>query len=141
MNINIQQTQTNNTCEIIDFPEISGSSSPYRYFNQPIEQIPGWNKDEPQILFHGKNHGLVWVNIQCVPVVTCATIGPAQGSGSGSGSGSCNCELTLTRNKLYVLKDAGTITGDCAEEITNQSYRYDAQSNSWVLFNSKILYQ
>lgn len=131
-NIKIQQTQDPNTCTIQDFPP--APSDNYRYFNQPIEQIPGWDKDEPQILFHGKNAGLIWVNIECVPVVTCVEIADSSASGQSGGSSSCQCELTLTRKKLYVLKDAGAADPGCAANATQSliSYRFDEKLGAWI---------
>jgi len=46
-----------------------------RYFNQPIEQIPGFDKSQPQILCHGGNAGLVWLTIatgsdSCIDVMS-----------------------------------------------------------------------
>lgn len=70
------------------FPAINQT---YRYFNQPIEQIPGWNPATAQILFHGANNGLVWVSApECIDVVTCITLAP-----SG---------LHIERAKVAVLK-------------------------------------
>lgn len=44
----------------------------YRYFNQPIEQIPNFLADVPQILAHRPNGGLQWVTVdQYINVVTC----------------------------------------------------------------------
>jgi len=48
---------------------------PYRYFNQPIELIPGWDADSDQVLVHRPSSGLQWVTInQCLPVVTCVKL-------------------------------------------------------------------
>lgn len=50
----------------------------YRYFNQPIEQIPGWDATKSQILFHGANKGLFWQTApECIDVVTCIKLTPA----------------------------------------------------------------
>lgn len=65
------------------FPDMSSlsSSGNYRYFNQPIEQVPGWDVAKAQILFHGENRGLYWQTIpDCVNVLECLTVVP---SGSG----------------------------------------------------------
>lgn len=129
----IQTSASPSGCTVENFPDTPYQN--YRYFNQPIEQIPGWDADEPQILFHGKNAGLVWVNIECVPVVTCAEISP---SGTPS-SGECNCELTLTRHNLYVLKDAGVNTEDCAGAVTasvSMKYIFNPESSEWIPINS-----
>ena len=37
----------------------------YRYFNQPIEQIPGWKSGDYQFLVHSPNCGLQWLSIEC----------------------------------------------------------------------------
>jgi hypothetical protein len=136
-------------------PEGSGN---YRYFNQPIEQIPGWDANEPQILFHGKNAGLVWVNIECIPVVTCVELsdesaygsgagtgdgdgtgtGDGDGTGTGDGSGSgCGCTLSVTRHNLYVLKDAGINSETCINETQSLSVKYIYNENikSWQVLN------
>lgn len=56
------------------FPNM-GAARNYRYFNQPIEQIPGWDANEAQVLFHGVNNGLWWQNApQCIDVVTCVRL-------------------------------------------------------------------
>lgn len=53
-------------------PPSSGAEDKYRYFNQPIEQIPGWQADKPQLLVHRPNCGLQWVALSgCLDVVTC----------------------------------------------------------------------
>jgi hypothetical protein len=47
----------------------------YRFFNQPIEQIPGYVGDQPQILVHRPDSGLQWFTLDmCLPVVTCMTL-------------------------------------------------------------------
>jgi hypothetical protein len=45
----------------------------YRYFNQPIEQIPGWKRDDYQVLVHSPDCGLQWHTVQCLDVMTCIT--------------------------------------------------------------------
>jgi len=60
-----------------DFNEIilDPSEKKYRYFNQPIEQIPKWEEDKFQILVHPPTGGLHWLTIEeCVNVVTCLTL-------------------------------------------------------------------
>ena len=53
-------------------PPSSGAEDKYRYFNQPIEQIPGWDGSKPQFLVHRPNCGLQWVGVSgCLDVVTC----------------------------------------------------------------------
>ena len=46
----------------------------YRFFNQPIEQIPGWVADKVQVLVHKGNQGLIWQNVYCEEVVTCISL-------------------------------------------------------------------
>ncbi len=46
----------------------------YRFFNQPIEQIPGWNKDLVQVLVHKGQQGLIWQTVYCEEVVTCISL-------------------------------------------------------------------
>lgn len=43
----------------------------YRFFNQPIEQIPGWDSAKVQVLVHKAAQGLIWQNVYCEEVVTC----------------------------------------------------------------------
>lgn len=56
------------------------AAMPLRYFNQPIEQIPGYNKKYCQVLCHsseeggGDEIGLYWANVKCVEVVKCIQI-------------------------------------------------------------------
>jgi len=52
--------------------QIFQQTSPHhRYFNLPIEQIPGWDSTKDQILVHGDDAGLYWANLECLSVVTC----------------------------------------------------------------------
>lgn len=40
----------------------------YRYFNQPIEQIPGFEINKKQALVHDPQCGLKWMDIvECAP--------------------------------------------------------------------------
>jgi hypothetical protein len=59
-----------------DFPDVQEDIQKYRFFNQPIEQIPGWKADKSQILFHTPNKGLYWESVpdQCVEVPKCVKI-------------------------------------------------------------------
>ena len=45
----------------------------YRFFNQPIEQIPQYDANVAQMLFHAAGGGLVWQSVPsgCVDVVQC----------------------------------------------------------------------
>lgn len=57
--------------KIFDTPG-KGGDLKFRFFNQPIEQIPGFDEAKPQLLAHRPNYGLQWVTVdQCLPVVTC----------------------------------------------------------------------
>jgi hypothetical protein len=63
-----------NTC---DFTKIipEPSEKKYRFFNQPIEQIPLWAADKFQILVHPPDGGLHWLTLEtCQQVVTCLTL-------------------------------------------------------------------
>jgi len=71
---------------------VQPASVPYRYFNQPIEQIPGWIKNNSQILSHRKDSGLQWLGLnQCLQVGTCITLGSS--------------ELILERKNIPILVD------------------------------------
>ena len=69
----------------------------YRFFNQPIEQIPGWDEASSQLLVHSKKDnsqggGLQWVTLSsCLTVVTGLSLG-------SSG-------IEVKRKKIVVLKD------------------------------------
>jgi hypothetical protein len=64
----------------------------YRFFNQPIEQIPGYKADKPQIIAHAPNCGLMWFTLdQCLPVVTCLKLEEK--------------ELKIERKKIVIIKD------------------------------------
>lgn len=49
----------------------------FRYFNQPIEQIPGWAAGVSQILVHPNDGGLMWKNVECMDVITCIRLEPS----------------------------------------------------------------
>ena len=56
------------------FPNMPAGNN-YRYFNQPIEMIPGWDNNKSQILFHGKDKGLYWETVpECIDIAKCATL-------------------------------------------------------------------
>lgn len=61
-------TPSSSPCPSNIFPQTSPN---YRYFNQSIELIPGWDPLKDQVLVHAKDSGLVWVEVVCLPVVTC----------------------------------------------------------------------
>ena len=46
----------------------------YRFFNQPIEQIPGWVANKVQVLVHKGDQGLIWQTVYCEEVVTCISL-------------------------------------------------------------------
>lgn len=88
-------TPTASTCPGT-FPDM-GASPNYRYFNQPIEQIPGWDATKSQILFHGANKGLWWqTGPECIDVVTCVRL-------TENG-------LEFDRVKVFVFKSANPDT-------------------------------
>lgn len=75
--------------EIFGQPE---DNRKYRYFNQPIEQIPNYDENSPQILAHRPNGGLQWVTVdQCLKVVTCMKLEESQ--------------LKVERRQIVVFKD------------------------------------
>ena len=62
---------------LCDFDQIipTPSSGIYRWFNQPIEQIPLWASGVFQVLVHPPNGGLHWLTLEtCQQVVTCMTL-------------------------------------------------------------------
>jgi hypothetical protein len=100
-----QCANTNDLNTIFPQPTEDGDKK-YRFFNQPIEQIPGFKADMPQILVHRPNCGLQWFTLdQCLPVVTCLKL---QSS-----------ELKVERKRLVVIKDFDmSDDNDCDIEIT-----------------------
>jgi hypothetical protein len=67
-------SSSSNLC---DFEKIipEPSEKKYRFFNQPIEQIPLWAADKFQILVHTIDGGLHWLTLEtCQQVVTCLTL-------------------------------------------------------------------
>ena len=48
----------------------------YRFFNQPIEQIPEYDASVAQMLFHAANGGLVWQSLPsgCVTLLKCVEV-------------------------------------------------------------------
>lgn len=53
--------------------EAVNEQNKYRYFNQPIEQIPGFNSSQPQVLCHSPEPyvGLFWASLECYSPVDC----------------------------------------------------------------------
>lgn len=75
----------------------------YRYFTLPIEQIPGFIANQPQILVHRPNCGLQWFSLdKCLPVVTCLDL--------------TEDALKVERRSIVVIKDF---------EIQNESEKDD----------------
>lgn len=73
------------------FPEPDPNEK-YRFFNQPIEQIPSYEADKPQILVHRPNCGLQWITVdQCLKVVTCMSLESE--------------EIKVERRNIVVIKD------------------------------------
>ena len=81
----------------------------YRYFNQPVEQIPGYEEDKTQMLFH-KEGALVWQTIpeKCVEVVKCVKL-EADSGNEGAGGG---YSLNMEQKRIRPLQDLGDIPAD-----------------------------
>lgn len=78
----------------------------YRFFNQPIEQIPGYDNDKPQILVHRPQYGLQWHNIDtCLQVVTCINLESS--------------ELVAERRSIVIIKDFES--ENCSVEVSECS--------------------
>jgi hypothetical protein len=61
------------TCEDTFPPSGSETNAAIRYFNLPIEQIPGFSAEDAQISFRSPNSGLVWLSIPatgCIDVMS-----------------------------------------------------------------------
>jgi len=100
-----ESSECDNVDKIFEAPE-SDSDKKYRYFNQPIEQIPGYKEEKPQILVHRPNCGLQWVSLdQCLPVVTCLKLESE--------------ELVIERRSIVVIKDFEANDEECENiEVT-----------------------
>lgn len=82
----------------------------YRYFNQPIELIPDYDEDKPQILVHRPDSGLQWATIDtCKNVVTCIKL-DTQIPFSAQ-------QLKIERRTLIVLKDFEAQNDDTCQDI------------------------
>ena len=90
------------------FPE-TPLTDKYRYFNQPIEQIPGYEEGKTQMLFH-KEGALVWQSIPetCVEVVKCVKL-EAASENPESGEG---YTINMEQKRIRPLQDLGDIPGD-----------------------------
>lgn len=82
---------TSSPCPSGVIPQLPGPH--HRYFNLPIEQIPGWDPLKDQVLTHAKNGGLIWVEIVCLPVVTCIQLDELNG------------KLIAERRNVSIIKD------------------------------------
>lgn len=78
----------------------------YRYFNQPIEQIPNWQSSVGQILVHHDNGGLMWKNTECLDVVTCIKL-------SSSG-------LVIERKNVMIITMFDDVTTPCDTITTTE---------------------
>lgn len=78
----------------------------YRFFNQPIEQVPGYESDKPQILVHRPGSGLQWFTLDlCLPVVTCLKLE--------------DDKLKAERRSVVILKDFAIDDDDCYIDVTD----------------------
>lgn len=96
---------SNDLSDLFPTPDQYGDQK-YRFFNLPIDQIPGYKEDKPQILVHRPNCGLQWFSLdKCLPVVTCLDLQ--------------SDKLKVERRSLVVIKDF-TIDDDteCDIEVT-----------------------
>lgn len=97
-----------NQCSNNDIISPSGVDHKYRFFNQPIEQIPGFDINKPQILAHPPGCGLVWITVdQCMDIVTCLSLESDR--------------LKVTRNNVVVIKDFGELTNDTQCDVLTVS--------------------
>lgn len=84
------------------FPEATGIKE-YRYFNQPIEQIPGFEGSKAQILFHTANKGLYWQTVpECVEVTKCIKIESAS-------AGNDDFKIKAEKLRIRPLQDLGEL--------------------------------
>jgi hypothetical protein len=83
-----------------DFP--TAPSDKYRYFNQPVEQIPGYEDGKVQMLFNHKG-ALVWQTMpECVEILKCVKLEAVDGGQS----------LTMQQQRIRPLQDLGELTGE-----------------------------
>ena len=92
--------------QIFPVPPQDGDKK-FRFFNQPIDQIPGFLPDKPQILVHRPNCGLQWFTLdQCLPVITCLKLE--------------SDKLKAERRRLVVIKDFEIENDiDCDIDVTS----------------------
>jgi hypothetical protein len=106
-------------------------SKKYRFFNQPIEQIPGYDEAKPQMLVHSPNCGLQWHNVECISLVKCIKLETS--------------ELKIESRKVAIIKDieestecSGIPVTKCDESgaaLANDfedTYYFDHDLNQWV---------
>lgn len=76
------------------FPsDIEFGDQKYRFFTLPIDQVPGYDNDKPQLLVHRPNSGLQWYTMdQCLPIVTCVKLDETS-------------QLVAERRTIVVFKD------------------------------------
>lgn len=108
----------------------------YRYFNQPIEQIPGWKEGEYQALVHSDGCGLQWHTVQCLDVMVCIK---KEGN-----------NIVAERKNLVVFKEqdekesSSCPAVECCDqsgamlsnEMMQQNYFFDKNLGKWVLSES-----
>lgn len=75
---------------------VTGGPNSWCYFNQPINQIEGFDAEKPQILTHGAKFGLTWITPECVSLVKCIKI--------------VDNEIQIEREKVVLLKNLGADT-------------------------------
>ena len=80
----------------------------YRYFNQPIEQIPGWKTEDYQFLVHSPNCGLQWISIECTK---------CDESGETAAIGSLNNYSFDDANKKWISSDVNSSCLDPTTEL------------------------
>lgn len=80
-------------------------SAHIRFFNEPIEQVPGYRWDQFQILIHGCKNGLRWWTPVCVEPVICVC--------SGEGG-----SIEIIRQKMYVISDKAPETREAIPNCT-----------------------
>jgi hypothetical protein len=107
-------------------------SKKYRFFNQPIEQIPGYEEASPQILVHSKNCGLQWHTVECISLVKCIRLE--------------STELKIESRKVAIIRDiedstdcSGIPLAECssgttplAQNYAEKTYYFDSKSQKWI---------
>ena len=121
------------------FPDIGQDVKKYRYFNQPIEQIPGWNPSKSQILFHGANGGLYWETItdDCVEVTKCVKV-------ETDSPGSDDFKIKAEKTRIRPLQNLGdldepVVCGDFPTEAIDVVTCIKLEGESLVIERTKAL--